>query len=196
MKILFAIILFGLIASINAKIYTKNIPETNYLFSYFYNDEKDGLRLAYSTDGLHFAVMRYNFNKRFRISSAEFYKFVNRFFWKIELSTVLDTLLEALKIHWINLKNWKKSAKNVRMKNIFTLVPIVARHIRAVITARDTTAPTLPRSDITASDFTANFILNFEQEFFLKIKFNNHLNFFFINTHFKENFRKVFIFYV
>ncbi len=28
------------------------------------------------------------------------------------------------------MKNWKKSAKNVRMKNIFTLVPIVARHIR------------------------------------------------------------------
>jgi hypothetical protein len=68
MKILFAIILFGLIASINAKIYTKNIPETNYLFSYFYNDEKDGLRLAYSTDGLHFAVMRYNFNIRVKHS--------------------------------------------------------------------------------------------------------------------------------
>jgi hypothetical protein len=31
----------------------------------------------------------------------------------------------------------------------------VAGHNRAVITARDTTAPTIPRDDITASDFTA-----------------------------------------
>jgi hypothetical protein len=57
MKSFLAVILFGLIASINAKINTTNIPETSYLFSYFDNDEKAGLRLAYSTDGLNFEVM-------------------------------------------------------------------------------------------------------------------------------------------
>jgi hypothetical protein len=30
------------------------------------------------------------------ISSAEFYKVVNRFFWKIELRRVLDTFLEVI----------------------------------------------------------------------------------------------------
>jgi hypothetical protein len=68
MKSFLAVILFGLIASINAKINTTNIPETSYLFSYFNNDEKAGLRLAYSTDGLVFEVMRFNFNKKIHIS--------------------------------------------------------------------------------------------------------------------------------
>jgi hypothetical protein len=44
---LLAVILFVLMASINAKINTTNIPETSYLFSYFDNDEKAGLRIAY-----------------------------------------------------------------------------------------------------------------------------------------------------
>ncbi len=65
MQSFLAVILFALIASINAKINITNIPEISYLFSYFDNDEKAGLRLAYSTDGLIFEVMRYNFNKRF-----------------------------------------------------------------------------------------------------------------------------------
>jgi hypothetical protein len=51
MNNLLAVILFALIASINAKINTTNVPETSYLFSYFDNDEKAGLRIAYSTDG-------------------------------------------------------------------------------------------------------------------------------------------------
>jgi hypothetical protein len=65
MNNLLAVILFALIASINAKINTTNIPETSYLFSYFDNDEKAGLRIAYSTDGLVFEVMRFHFVKSF-----------------------------------------------------------------------------------------------------------------------------------
>jgi hypothetical protein len=60
MKSLLAVIFFGLIAIIKTKIDTTNIPEMSYLFSYFDNDEKAGLPLEYSTDGLHFyAVFTY-----------------------------------------------------------------------------------------------------------------------------------------
>jgi hypothetical protein len=57
MNCLLVAVLFALITSINAKINTTNIPETSYLFSYFDNNEKAGLRLAYSTDGYTFEVM-------------------------------------------------------------------------------------------------------------------------------------------
>jgi hypothetical protein len=63
MKILLEVVLFCLIASINAKINTTNIPETSYLFSHFTNDEKAGLRVAYSTDGLVFEVRKSFFKK-------------------------------------------------------------------------------------------------------------------------------------
>lgn len=42
---------------ISAKLNTTNIPETSYLFSFFHNDEKLGLYLAYSTDGYKFEVL-------------------------------------------------------------------------------------------------------------------------------------------
>jgi hypothetical protein len=57
MNSLLVLVLLVLIASINAKINTTNIPENSYLFSYFDADEKAGLRIAYSTDGYVFEVM-------------------------------------------------------------------------------------------------------------------------------------------
>jgi hypothetical protein len=57
MNSLSVLVLLVLIASINAKINTTNIPENSYLFSYFDADEKAGLRIAYSTDGYVFEVI-------------------------------------------------------------------------------------------------------------------------------------------
>ncbi len=57
MNSLLVLVLLVLIASINAKINTTNIPENSYLFSYFDADEKAGLRIAYSTDGYIFEVV-------------------------------------------------------------------------------------------------------------------------------------------
>jgi hypothetical protein len=64
MKSLLAVVLFALIASINAKINTTNIPPVSYLFSTFNNDQNAGLRIAYSTDGLNFEVIRNKFYKK------------------------------------------------------------------------------------------------------------------------------------
>jgi hypothetical protein len=71
---------------------------------------------------------------------AEFYKVVNRFFPKIELSRGLDKFLEALQNP---LNKFEKSAKNVRLKNIFAMISIVILNFEVVflkkVFFRDTT---------------------------------------------------------
>jgi hypothetical protein len=57
MKTIIAVNLFAFIVSINAKINTTHIPPISYLFSYFNNDEKTELRIAYSTDDLVFDLI-------------------------------------------------------------------------------------------------------------------------------------------
>jgi len=57
MNYLLVAIFVASISLISAKINTTNIPATAYLFSYFNNNEFEGLHIAYSTDGYTFEAL-------------------------------------------------------------------------------------------------------------------------------------------
>jgi hypothetical protein len=72
------------------------------------------------------------------MSSAEFYKVVNRIFRK-----VLDTFLEVIQNPLNKFEKFEKWAKNMRFKNIFAMVSIVILNFEVVpfkkVFFRDTT---------------------------------------------------------
>jgi hypothetical protein len=80
MKSLLAVVLLALIASINAKINTTNIPPISYLFSTFNNDQNAGLRIDYSTDGLNFEVITINLIKNYLINKTQPFSYYLKFF--------------------------------------------------------------------------------------------------------------------